>query len=96
MIHAATFLLALGGFVLLLLALTRHQTDWIRRKLSPSLGRVLRLSGFAVLALAFVVAGMGLGWGYGAVVWFGWLSVAAALIVTANTNRDRIMRKVRS
>lgn len=95
MIHAATFLLSLAGFVLLLLAMTRHQQDWIGRKLSPLLGRALRLAGFATLALAFTVAGMGLGWAYGAVVWFGWLSIAAALVVAANTNRERIMRRIR-
>ncbi|MCG2840659.1 DUF3325 domain-containing protein [Sandaracinobacter sp. RS1-74] len=95
MIHAATFLLSLTGFALLLLAMPRHQQDWLRRKLPPSLGRTLRLSGFAALALAFAVAGLGLGWGYGAVAWFGWLTMAAALVVTANTNRDRIRRKVR-
>ena len=73
----------------------RHQQDWLRRKLSPASGRALRLSGFAALALAFVVAGAGLGWGYGTVAWFGWLSGAAALTVIANTNRERLMRKVR-
>jgi hypothetical protein len=87
MIHAATFLPSLCGFGLLLLAMTRHQQDWLSRKLSPALTRTLRLSGFAALALAFVAAGTGFGWGYGAVAWFGWLTVAAALTVTANTMR---------
>jgi predicted benzoate:H+ symporter BenE len=95
MIHASIFVLALGGFVLLLLAMARHQQDWLRRKLPAALGRTLRLSGFAALALAFAVSGVGLGWSYGAVVWFGWLTIAAALIVTTNTNRERIMRKLR-
>ena len=95
MIHAGIVLLALAGFTLLLLAMPRHQQDWLRRKLPPSLGRAIRLSGFAALMAAFVVAGAGLGWGYGAVAWSGWVSFAAALVVTVNTNRERIMRKVR-
>jgi len=94
MIHATTFLLSLTGFALLLLAMARHQQDWLRRKLPPSLGNGLRLSGFAALALGFLFAGVGLGWAYGAIVWFGWLTVAAALVVTVNTNRERIVRKV--
>jgi hypothetical protein len=94
MIHAAIFLLSLAGFALLLLAVPRHQQDWLRRKLATMLGHALRLSGFATLALAFAAAGAGLGWGYGAVAWFGWLTVAAALVVTANTNRENIMRRV--
>ncbi|MFT3964631.1 MAG: DUF3325 family protein [Sphingobium sp.] len=93
--HAVIFLLSLAGFALLLLAMPRHQQDWLRRKLPTVLGRALRLSGFAALALAFAVAGAGLGWGYGAVAWFGWLTMAAALAVAANTNRERILRKVR-
>ncbi len=96
MIHAAIFLPSLLGFVLLLLAMPRHQQDWLRRKLSLALCRTSRLSGFSALALAYAVAGAGLGWGYGAVAWFGWLTMAAALVVTANTNRERIMRKVRT
>jgi len=90
---AATFFLSLTGFVALLLAMPRHQGDWLGRKLSATAGRALRLSGFA--ALAFAVAGIGFGWGVGAVAWFGWLTIAAALVVTAHTNRERIMRKVR-
>jgi hypothetical protein len=95
MTHVATFLLSLGGFVLLLLVIPRHQQDWLGRKLFPRQRRVLRLAGLAMLALAFIVAGGGLGWAYGAIVWFGWLTMAAALVVTANANRARIMRRVR-
>ncbi|RJG55899.1 DUF3325 domain-containing protein [Sphingobium terrigena] len=95
MIHIATFLVSLGGLALLLLAMPRHQQDWLGRKLFPMQRRALRLSGFTMLALAFVVAGSGRGWAYGAVAWFGWLTVAAALVVVVNTNRDRFRRKVR-
>lgn len=95
MIHIAIFLILLAGFVLLLLAMARHQQDWIRRKLSLRQNHALRLSGFALLIFAFAVAVSGLSWGYGAVAWFGWLTIAAGLVVTANSNRERLMRKVR-
>ncbi|MGC4252805.1 MAG: DUF3325 domain-containing protein [Sphingobium sp.] len=95
MTDAATFLLSLAGFAALLLAMPRHQGDWLGRKLSPHVGRILRLSGFAALALAFTVAGIGFGWGVGAVAWFGWLTIAVALVVTVHTNRERIIRKAR-
>lgn len=95
MIHAATFLLSLAGFALLLLAMARHQQDWLRRKLPASRSRALRLSGFTALTLAFAVAGAGSGWGYGAVAWFGWMTIAAALTVAANLNRDRLLSRVR-
>lgn len=95
MIHAAIFLPSLFGFALLLLAMPRHHQEWLRCKLSLALGRRLRMCGFVALALAFAVAGAGLGWGDGAVAWFGWLTVAAALVVTVNVNREHIVPKVR-
>lgn len=95
MIHIAACLLSLVGFACLLLAMARHQQDWLRRKLSANESRTLRLSGFTALTLAFAIMGAGLGWGYGAVAWFGWMTVTAALIVAANLNRDRILRRVR-
>jgi hypothetical protein len=95
MIHAAMFFVSLSGFVMLMLAMKRHQQDWLRRKLRSAFNRTLYLFGFTALALAFALAVAGLGWGYGAVAWFGWLTIAAALVVIANTNRERIMRKVR-
>lgn len=92
MIHAATLLLSLSGFVLLLLALTRHQRDWLGRTLSHGLGRMLRLAGFMSLLMALLVTCVRLGWACGAVTWFGWLSVAAGLVVAGNTGRERILR----
>lgn len=94
MIHLAIALPALLGFALLLLATARHQQDWLRRKLAPRTGRALRWSGFAALALAFLIAGLALGWAYGAVAWFGWLSVTAMLVLAAQTNRERILKRI--
>ena len=76
MTHVATALLSLGGFALLFLAMARHQQDWLRRKLPDQQSRRLRQAGFALLSIAFLIAGLGLGWGYGSVAWFGWLSYA--------------------
>lgn len=95
MIHLAIAATALFGFALLLLSMSRHQHDWLKRKFSPRMSTALRLSGFGALTLAFVIAGIGQGWAYGSVVWFGWLSVAAVLVLTAQTNRERIQRLLR-
>jgi fatty acid desaturase len=98
MTYAFVFLLSLLGFAMLLLAMARHQQDWIRRKLTSSTTRALRIAGLVALALAFFVACIGLGWGAGAVAWFGWLTVAAAIVVAVNVNRERLgllVRKVR-
>lgn len=95
MTHVLTFTLGLAGFALLLLAMGRHQQDWLRRKLPAPTSRKLRGGGFALLAMAFVVCGSGLGWAYGTLAWCGWLTLASLALVTANTNRERILRKVR-
>ena len=95
MLHAAIVGRSLVGFALLFLAMSRHQQDWLRRKLSPSLALALRPSGFATLGLAFVLAGTGLGWAYAALVWYGWLTLAAALVAAAHSNRERILHTVR-
>jgi hypothetical protein len=92
MIHVAIGVPALLGFALLLLAMARHQQDWLRRKLAPRTSRLLRQSGFGAFGLAFVAAGCGFGWAYGAVAWCGWLSTAAVVVLAAQTNRERILR----
>jgi hypothetical protein len=92
MIHLAIALPAVLGFALLLLAMARHQQDWLRRKLPPGTSRRLRMGGFGALAVAFVAAGFGHGWAYGTVSWSGWLSPAVALVLAAQTNRERIRR----
>jgi hypothetical protein len=56
---------------------------------------LLRGAGFAALATAFLIGGLGFGWAYGAVAWCGWLSVGAALILTAQTHRARILALLR-
>jgi hypothetical protein len=92
MTHVLTLALCLPGFALLLLAMPRHQQDWLRRKLPKASSRKLRGGGFALLALAFLVSGWGLGWAYGTVAWCGWMTLSALAAVTANTNRERIQR----
>lgn len=96
MIHILLYLTAQAGFILLLLAMARHHQDWLRRKPDPRRSAQWRAVGFGMLALCFLIAGAGFGWGYGAVVWFGWLSVGAALTVALNANRERILARVRS
>lgn len=95
MTHLATALLSIAGFALLLAAMPRHQQDWLRRKLPARASRLLRAGGFALLAAAFAVSGAGLGWAYGTVAWCGWLSAGAALTLTAQTNRERILARLR-
>ena len=81
MIHILLFLLALSGYAMLCLARDRHQRDLLGRKLPARTAVSLRRGGLFLLLLAYPVAGLALGWGYGAVEWFGQLSGGALLTV---------------
>lgn len=95
MTHLAVLVPAQIGFVLLLSAMARHQQEWLSRKLSKSLSKSLRVGGIALLALALIGAAAGFGWGFGAVLWSGWLSVAAMVTVALNINREKILARIR-
>lgn len=81
MIHLLLFLLASSGFAMLCLARERHQRDAFGRIFSARAAKRLRAGGFLCLGLAFLLAGIGLGWAYGAVEWLGQLSAGAIVTV---------------
>lgn len=81
MIHALLFLLGFSGFVLLCAARDRHQRDLLGRKLPAGATARLRRGGLFLLLSAYPVAGLALGWGYGAIEWLGQLSGGALLTV---------------
>lgn len=86
MIHLLLFLLAFVGFAMLCAARDRHQRDLLGRKLSVGTAARLRRGGLFLLLLAYPVAGLALGWGYGAIEWLGQLSGGALLTVLLLTH----------
>ncbi|NWK94382.1 DUF3325 domain-containing protein [Sphingobium lactosutens] len=95
MTHVAVLLLSQIGFAMLLLAMARHQQEWLCRKLSSSLSGMMRTGGMMMLVLGFLAAGIGLGWGYGTVAWCGSLSVAAMMTIIFNLHREKILARIR-
>lgn len=81
MIHLLLFVLASSAFLMLCLARDRHQRDVLGRKLSATTAKRLRAGAAACLLLAFLLAGLKLGWGYGTVEWLGQLSAGALVTV---------------
>lgn len=81
MIHFLLFLLAVSGFAMLCLARDRHQRDVLGRTLSAASGRRLRAGAAVCLLSAPLLAGLNLGWAYGAVEWLGQLSAGALATV---------------
>ena len=86
MIHLLLFLFAFAGFAMLCAARDRHQRDLLGRKLPAGTAVRMRRGGLFLLLLAYPVAGLALGWGYGAVEWLGQLSGGALLTVLLLTH----------
>lgn len=88
MTHILLLLLTTVGFGLLCLSRARHQADLIGRKLAVGTARYTRWSGLFSLALAFFLAGRGLGWAVGTLEWLGGASIGALLTMTALSLRS--------
>ena len=95
MTHWLIGLLCTAGFALMLLSLPRQQALWLRQALSAPVARLLRTGGFVALAIAWWVAGQQSGFGYGTVVWFGWISIAAILFSAANARQWSLRKSQR-
>jgi len=80
MTHAVILALLTAGFACLSLSMTRHQTEWLKRTLPPSQGRLLRGLGFLLIVAGLPVAVAALGGGVGAVAWVGHMSFAAGAV----------------
>lgn len=81
MIHLFAISLAVAGFLLLAISMARHQQDMIGRKLAVAATQRARTGGYALLILVLVLDAAVFGVGYGAVVWFGHLSIGAWSVV---------------
>lgn len=81
MIHWLAILLALCGFALLAISMPRHQTDMAGRKFAPAASRRARVGGYTLLLAIFLLDVFAFGAAYGAVVWFGHLSIGAWSVV---------------
>ncbi|MFT4077390.1 MAG: DUF3325 domain-containing protein [Asticcacaulis sp.] len=93
--HGFVFLCCLTAFGLLLAAMGRHQADWFGAKLPHRLTLTLRGAGFTMLFVAWLIAGLVLGFGYGTIVWCGWMTIAALILIAANINRDILLKWVK-
>lgn len=89
MTHIVLLLLLVTAFLLLALAMARHQKAVLGRRLPPAWGRCLRVSGFVLMAVALGAAVLGRGLAFGLVDWVGHLSLAAGLVFLGLLMRER-------
>lgn len=95
MIDSAIFVTSLMGLAALMLSMASHQRSWLGSTLAPVQGRRLRWLGFLFLPWPLAIAVAQSGWGVGLTAWFGWQTLAAILIVTANAIHGREKKDVR-
>lgn len=89
MIHLFLFLLCIGGFACLALAMERHQEDRFGRVLAPGHTRALRIAGWLLLVGALWLAIGAMGTGFGLVAYSGHTSLAAGLVFVTLIALDR-------
>ena len=81
MIHLTAIWAPILGFGCLCAAMPRHQNALLGRTLSFQAQRLLRKAGGALLLVALAIDMAGLGTAYGAIAWFGHLTIGAAMAV---------------
>jgi len=77
------FLAALLAFGCLALSMERHHRDIFHKHPSRSKRRGLRIAGWMGLTLSFILAIAAWGAAIGGILWFGLLSLAAAITLLA-------------
>lgn len=78
---AFVLLINLLAFSSLALAMERHHQDILRKRPSQSRRRLLRIIGWSGLVLSYPLTIAAWGAAVGSVVWFGLLSLPAAIVV---------------
>ncbi|MCK9504851.1 MAG: DUF3325 domain-containing protein [Porticoccaceae bacterium] len=84
-------MLALAGFACLALSMERHARQAGLRIKHQSRRSWLRMAGWSLLTITFMTATTNTGWGFGLVLVFGVLSVAALLVVGLLTYRPALL-----
>ena len=90
MIDILAALAALAGFAALALSMKRHQRDIIGRKLTDRERTLTRTAGWLAIAASLALDVSGFGPAYGAIAWFGHMSIAAWIVVAGLCWRARI------
>lgn len=93
MMHILPATVIFVGFLMIAACMKRHQRDLLGRMLTPPQVRLAKAGGWTLLATGFVIDAALLGPAMGSIVWFGELSLGAALTVaTINWKTTRPSR----
>ncbi|WP_066520081.1 DUF3325 domain-containing protein [Sphingobium cloacae] len=82
------FLAACAAFASLALSMEKHHQDLLKKRPSRRDRRTFRIAGWAGLALSYGLTVMPWGAATGSILWFGLLSLAAAMILLFLSQRS--------
>lgn len=83
LLNLTLLLITFAGFTCLALAMPRHSKHLLQRSLSPQATRLAKITGWALLGVALILAAVQWRFSIGVVTWFGWLSLAGVALVFA-------------
>jgi uncharacterized protein DUF3325 len=81
LLHLAVLTFALLGFIALAVAMPRHGKHLLQRALPPMAARMVRITGWLLLAIALAIGISQWRFSIGTVTWLGWLSLAGVALV---------------
>ena len=83
LLNLTLLLITFAGFTCLALAMPRHSKHLLQRSLSAQASRLAKITGWALLGTALILATVQWRFSIGSVTWFGWLSLAGVALVFA-------------
>lgn len=83
-------LLCYASFTALCLSMDRHHVELLGRKPTAGRRRLIKLTGWLLLAVSLWAAVSSIGWGLGLVEWFAVLMLSALLLVLLLPYRPRL------
>ncbi|ETR76961.1 hypothetical protein X566_04415 [Afipia sp. P52-10] len=90
MSYCLAFALCLAGFAALAFATHRQQRDILRRPFSPAATTMLRVGGACALLSVLGILVASQGWSLGLVIFSGYLSLSAGLVLCALIGQARL------
>lgn len=91
MLLSLSLTMSYTGFTGLSLSMQRHQRDVLGRTLSAHWNTVLRITGYVLLFLTYLLCALQSGPSVGVLLWVGVLSAGAILLVAMLASKARLL-----
>jgi len=93
MTHIVALLLLVTALMMICASTAKHHKKVFPAGLDVGMRKKLKLAGWFVMLISYFFVIRRIGWGEGSVVWFGHVSLAAVLVITALLNIKIVQTK---